>query len=157
MAVTTWLIDKSALSRIAGASDEWLSRIQRGLVRISTVTLLEVGFSSRNGADHRSTLGEPPVSSMPVEPITPAIEARAVEIQRLLADRGQHRAPSIPDLLIAATAELSRLTVLHVDKDFDLIAAITSQPIERLKEDAPRPATPTSLPRCRHRAPCNCR
>ena len=132
MAVRTWLIDKSALNRINGAGDEWLLRIQRGLVRISTVTLLEVGFSTRNGADHRNAIGEPPVSSMPVEHITPAIEARAVEIQMLLADRGQHRAPSIPHLLIAATAELSRLTVLHVDKDFDLIAAITAQPIDRL-------------------------
>ena len=63
----------------------------------------------------------------------PAIEARALEIQMLLADRGQHRAPSIPDLLIAATAELARLTVLHVDKDFGLIAEITNQPIERLE------------------------
>jgi predicted nucleic acid-binding protein len=133
MAVRTWLIDKSALNRINESNDEWLSRIQRGLVRISTVTLLEVGFSTRTGADHRSTLGEPPVSSMPIAYLTPAIEARAVEIQMLLSDRGQHRAPSIPDLLIAATAELSRLTVLHVDKDFDLIAAITHQPIERLE------------------------
>jgi predicted nucleic acid-binding protein len=133
VAVTSWLIDKSALNRINTASDDWLSRIQRGLVRISTVTLLEIGFSTRNGADHRLTLGEPPVSSMTVEHITPAIEARAVEIQMLLADRGQHRALSIPDLLIAATAELARLTVLHVDKDFDLIAAITNQSIERVK------------------------
>ena len=132
MAVTTWLIDKSALSHLDSADDAWLSRIDRGLVMISTVTLLEIGFSTGNGADHRDTLEEPPVSSMPVEHLTPAIEARAIEIQRLLADRGQHRAPSIPDLLIAATAELSRLTVLHVDKDFDLIAAITGQPIERL-------------------------
>lgn len=131
--MTNWLIDKSALTRIGAASDEWLSRIQRGLVRISTVTLLEIGFSTRNGADHRSTLSEPPVSLMTVENLTPAIEARAVEIQTLLADRGQHRAPSIPDLLIAATAELARLTVLHVDKDFDLIAAITAQPLERLE------------------------
>lgn len=132
MAVTTWLIDKSALSHLGRAGDEWISRIHRGLIRISTVTLLEIGYSTRNGVDHRSTLEEPPVSSMPVEHLTPAIEARAVEIQRLLADRGQHRAPSIPDLLIAATAELCKLTVLHVDKDFDLIAAITGQPIERL-------------------------
>ena len=132
MAVTNWLIDRSALNRINAASDGWLSRIQRGVVRISTVTLLEIGFSTRNGADHRGTIGEPPVSLMPVEHITPAIEARAVEIQMLLADRGQHRAPSIPDLLIAATAELARLTVLHVDKDFALIAAITDQLIERL-------------------------
>jgi predicted nucleic acid-binding protein len=70
---------------------------------------------------------------MTIEHITPAIEDRAVEIQMLLADRGQHRAPSIADLLIAATAELARLTVLHVDKDFALIAAITGQPIERLQ------------------------
>ncbi len=134
MAVTSWLVDTSALSHLGRVDDEWLSRIQRGLVRISTVTLLEIGFSTRNGADHRDTLDEPPVSSMPVEHLTPAIEARAVEMQRLLADRGQHRAPSIPDLLIAATAEISRLTVLHVDRDFDLIAAITGQPIERLAE-----------------------
>jgi predicted nucleic acid-binding protein len=132
MAVTSWLIDKSALYRLNGASDEWLLRIQRGLVRISTITLLEVGFSTRNAADHRGTLGEPPVSSMAIEHMTPAIEARAVEIQALLADLGQHRAPSIADLLIAATAELSRITVLHVDKDFDRIAAITGQPVERL-------------------------
>lgn len=132
MAVTNWLIDKSALNSINTANDEWLARIQRGLVRISTVTLLEIGYSTRSGSDHRATLGEPPVSSMKVEHITPAVEARAIEIQMLLADRGQHRAPSIPDLLIAATAELAKLTVLHVDKDFDLIAAITNQSVERL-------------------------
>ena len=69
---------------------------------------------------------------MPTEYLTPAIEDRAVEVQQALADIGHHRAPSIPDLLIAATAELAGLTVLHVDKDFDLIAAITGQPVERL-------------------------
>ena len=50
----------------------------------------------------------------------------------LLAGRGQHRAPSIPELIIAAAAELAGLTVLHLDKDFDLIAEITGQPMERL-------------------------
>jgi predicted nucleic acid-binding protein len=50
----------------------------------------------------------------------------------LLADRGQHRAPSIPDLIIAAAAELAGLTVLHLDKGFDFIAGITGQPVEML-------------------------
>jgi len=36
--------------------------------------------------------------------------------------------PSVPDLIIAATAELAGLTVLHRDKDFDLIAGVTGQP-----------------------------
>ncbi len=50
----------------------------------------------------------------------------------MLAERGHHQAPSIPDLLIAATAELAQLTVLHLDKDFDLIAQHTNRKLERL-------------------------
>lgn len=133
--MTAWLIDKSALVRLSGASDaeEWVHRIERGLVRISTVTRLEVGYSARTATDLRALLSGPPLSSMPVEYLTPKIEDRAVELQLALAQRGHHRAPSIPDLLIAATAELADLTVLHLDKDFELIAAITGQPIERLE------------------------
>jgi predicted nucleic acid-binding protein len=71
---------------------------------------------------------------MPIEHLTPAIEDRALEVQMLLADRGQHRVPSIPDLLIAATAEKAGLTVLTVDKDFDLVAEITGQPTETLAD-----------------------
>jgi predicted nucleic acid-binding protein len=132
--VTTWLIDKSALVRLAASPDatEWAARIERGLVRITTVTRLEAGYSARSGPQLRTGFQRPPLSSMPVEYLTPAIEDRAVEILMLLADQGQHRAPSIPDLIIAATAELAGLTVLHLDKDFDLIAEITGQPIERL-------------------------
>jgi predicted nucleic acid-binding protein len=132
--VTTWLIDKSAIARLHLASDalEWASRIERGLVRISTVTVLEVGYSARSAPDHRSLLSEPPIASMPVEHLTPRIEDRAVELQAVLAERGQHRAPSIPDLLIAATAELAELTVLHLDKDFELIAGVSGVSVERL-------------------------
>jgi predicted nucleic acid-binding protein len=132
--VTDWLIDKSALVRVGSSPNagEWADRIQRGLVRITTVTRLEVGYSARSGTDLRAGLRQPPLSAMPVEYQTPAIEDRAVEVLALLADHGQHRAPSIPDLIIAATAELAGLTVLHVDKDFEIIARITGQPTERL-------------------------
>lgn len=132
--MTTWLIDKSALVRLATSPDAatWAMRIQRGLVRISTVTRLEVGFSARSATDLRQSTAKPPLASMPVEYLTPRIEDRAVAIQLALADLGQHRAPSIPDLLIAATAESVGLTVLHLDKDFEIVAEITGQPIERL-------------------------
>ncbi len=135
MAVTTWLIDKSALVRLGTSpdADQWASRTGRGLVRVTTLTRLEVGFSARSGPDLRAGLRQPPLSAMPVEYLTPAIEDRAVEVQAVLADRGQHRAPSIPDLVIAAVAELGGLTVLHLDKDFDLIADVTGQPVERLR------------------------
>jgi hypothetical protein len=132
--VSGWLIDKSALVRLTASPDAagWAGRVERGLVRIATVTRLEVGYSARSGPEFRTGLRQPPLSSMPVEYQTPATEDRAVEILALLADRGQHRAPSIPDLIIAATAELAGLTVLHLDKDFEIIAAVTGQPVERL-------------------------
>jgi predicted nucleic acid-binding protein len=132
--VTTWLADKSALVRLAASPDaaEWATRIERGLVRITTVTRLEAGYSARSGPDLRAGFQRPPLSSMPVEYLTPAVEDRAVEVLTLLSDRGQHRAPSIPDLIVAATAELAGLTLLHLDKDFELIAEITGQPVERL-------------------------
>ena len=134
MAVTDWLIDKSALVRLEGSADaaQWAARIERGLIRIATVTRLEVGYSARSGPDLRAEQRRPPLAVIPVEYQTPAIEDRAVEVLTLLADRGQHRAPSIPDLIIAATAELAGLTILHLDKDFEIIASITGQPLERL-------------------------
>lgn len=135
MAVTGWLIDKSALVRLAYSDDaeEWASRIHRGLVRVTTVTRLEVGFSARSAAELRASTGRPPLASMPIEYLTPSIEDRALAVQSALADRGQHRAPSIPDLLNAAAAELAGLTVLHLDQDYELIADITGQPVERLR------------------------
>lgn len=111
---------------------EWARRIERGVLRISTVTPLEVGYSARSGHDLRAFTRRPPLVSMPVEYQTPAIEDRAVEVQLRLADREQHRAPSVADLIVAATAELAGLTLVHLDKDFEVIAEVTGQPLERL-------------------------
>ncbi len=70
---------------------------------------------------------------MPIEDTTSRVEARAVEVQELLASTGHHRAPPAPGLIISAAAELAGLVVLHVDRDFELIAIITGQPTERLR------------------------
>jgi len=127
-------MDTSALARLARSPEaaRWTERIERGLVRISTVTRLEIGYSARSGLDLRAATHRPPLASMPVEYQTSAIEDRAIEVQLRLADRGQHRAPSVADLIVAATAELAGLTVVHLDKDFEMIAEVTAQPLERL-------------------------
>jgi predicted nucleic acid-binding protein len=39
-------------------------------------------------------------------------------------------AVGFPDLLIAAVAERERVTVLHYDSDYDLIAGVTGQPMQ---------------------------
>jgi predicted nucleic acid-binding protein len=55
---------------------------------------------------------------------------RALAVHRELAAASQHRRFRLPDLIIAATAELAGATVLHYDADYDRIAAVTGQPVE---------------------------
>ena len=55
---------------------------------------------------------------------------RAVAIHSELGKRNQHRNFRLADLIIAATAELNRATVLHYDADYDRIAAVTGHPSE---------------------------
>ncbi len=51
MAVTQWLVDKSALVRLGDSpdADVWAERIERGVVRIATVTRLEIGTTCSLG------------------------------------------------------------------------------------------------------------
>ena len=60
---------------------------------------------------------------------TPAMD-RAMDVHRQLAARSQHRSFRLPDLIIAATAEMHGATVLHYDEDYDRIAEITGQQTE---------------------------
>ncbi len=61
----------------------WACRIERDLLRITTVTRLEVGYSARYGSDLGAGLSQPPISAMPVAYLTPVIEDRAVEVLSL--------------------------------------------------------------------------
>jgi predicted nucleic acid-binding protein len=129
-----WLIDKSALVRLPINTDElWSRRFEQGLVHICAVTLLEFGHSARTAAEHARILNTPTIARAIIQWDLPiAVTQRAYEIQGLLAHAGHHRGPSVSDLLVAATAEAVGLTLLHVDKDFELIAAVTGQPLCRL-------------------------
>jgi predicted nucleic acid-binding protein len=55
---------------------------------------------------------------------------RALAVHGMLAAASQHRNFALPDLIIAATAELQEATVLHYDADYDRIATVTGQPTE---------------------------
>jgi predicted nucleic acid-binding protein len=55
---------------------------------------------------------------------------RALDVQASLWRGGCMRAVGFPDLLVAAMAERERVTVLHYDGDYELIAQVTSQPMQ---------------------------
>ena len=133
--MTAWLMDKSALIRWSSSLDAqlWIERAERGLLHVTTPTHLEIGYSARTVDEWDSLRTGAPAGDLVLTHLTPASERRAIEVQGLLAARGRHRAPSVADLLIAAVAETAGLTVLHVDKDFELIAEATGQSVERLR------------------------
>ena len=72
------------------------------------------------------------LDAMPRVALNEQVIDRALEVQGLMVQAGTHRAPSPADLILSACAELNGLIVLHYDKDFDLISAVTAQPVEWL-------------------------
>lgn len=128
--VAHWLIDKSALRlHRPTVVDALAPKIAAGRVSICLVTELEIGYSAQSSAHYEQTKRQ--IIDPLIRVIAPvAAEARAREVQQQLIIRGQHRAISIPDLLIAAIADVEGLVVLHYDHDFDLISDLTGQPTE---------------------------
>ncbi|MGH3765618.1 MAG: PIN domain nuclease [Pseudonocardiaceae bacterium] len=125
-----WLIDKSALARAGKppVARVLTPRIDGGLIAVSVVTELEVGFSARSTSDHDDILG---LLDRLVRIVLPVrAEQAARDTQRRLVEQGQHRAVGVADLLVAAVAKEAGLTVLHYDRDFDLVASVTGQPCE---------------------------
>jgi predicted nucleic acid-binding protein len=127
----SWLVDKSVLARVdaTAVADAVLPRVQAGQVGVALVTELEVGYSVRSSQDYDATRQDLLDLLIPVTMPVRA-EERARELQRDLVTRGQHREVSVPDLVLAAVADIEELTILHYDADFDLISEVTGQPTE---------------------------
>jgi predicted nucleic acid-binding protein len=123
-----YLLDKSALARwpkpLVGAVLDELS--DRGVLAVCGAVEIEVIQSARTAQDAqraRDLLRGFDWLVMPDE-----VWDRAADVQIQAVHRGIHRALSMADLLIAATAERHGASVLHYDGDYDMIAAITGQP-----------------------------
>lgn len=125
-----FLADKSALARLTQpAVDRRLTPLLlAGDVATCAIVDLELLYSARNHSDFVSVLSDR--NSLPAVEMEHADFERAIQVMERLAKQGKHRATSIPDLLIAAVAERAGLVVLHYERDFDLIAAITGQEVE---------------------------
>jgi predicted nucleic acid-binding protein len=127
--MAVYLADKSALAR--GSTRETIRSVLEPLLvagRIATCRIidLELLFSAPSKQAYAQTADA--LQGMPRVLIDDAVFDRALEVQAALALASQHRAVPLPDLIIAACAELNGLVVLHYDADFDRIAKVTHQP-----------------------------
>jgi hypothetical protein len=125
----THLLDTSVLTRLREPSvrEAIEPRVELRQLARAGISDLEIGFSGRNASEWDRLIEA--LEIFELIDTTAEDVRRAKQVQRLLAAKHQ-RGRKLPDLLVAAAAEASRLTVLHYDADFDLIAAATGQSCE---------------------------
>ena len=131
MSPALYLADISGLFRLlqAKTGEAWDEQLAAGVIATCPVVELEFLYSARSLADRlekqrliRELFGWVAMHEGAYE--------RAGEVQQRLTETGRHRSAGPVDLLIAATAERERLTVLCDDHDFQTVAAITGQPVK---------------------------
>ena len=139
-AVASYLADTSALARLRHQSVAAVlgPLIEAGLVATCGLIEFELGWATRTTAEFDELRADRDVG---YEWLATHDEdwRRALDVQGALWRSGQVRAVGFPDLLVAAVAERERVTVLHYDAGYDLIANITGQPAQWV---APRGTVP---------------
>ncbi|MFE5283986.1 PIN domain nuclease [Nocardia sp. NPDC056611] len=130
MTPALYLIDTSGLFRILQDKlrQSWMDQLTAGVIATCPAVELEFLYSARSLADRlekqrllRDLFGW---VAMPDR-----VYERAEAVQQLMTEHRTHRSAGPVDLLIAATAEHHRLTILCDDHDFATIARITGQPV----------------------------
>jgi len=129
--VTLLLADTSvwARSSTGEVAERFNDAIARGRVAITPVVRLEVLYMAQGTAAYDRLRAS--LDALHQVPLDADVASRAEEVQSQLARRAMHhRSVGVNDLLIAAAAEVARVTVWHYDEDYDRIAAVTGQPAE---------------------------
>jgi predicted nucleic acid-binding protein len=136
VAVTGWILDKSAAARSSDPQvGEELAALA-GLLFLCPVGELEQLYSARSARDY-DALKDDLHTNFEIVSTPEDILARALRLQQdLVHHHGMwHRTP-IPDLLIAETALHHGMGVVHLDGDFDRIAEIRPLVVRRLRPSA---------------------
>jgi predicted nucleic acid-binding protein len=130
-AVATHLADTSALARLGRpeVAAALGPLIEAGLVATCGVIEFELGWATRTSAEFDQVRADRDAG---YEWLAAHDQDwhRALDVQATLWRTGRVRAVSFPDLLVAAVAERERVTLLHYDSDYDLIAGVTGQPMQ---------------------------
>lgn len=128
--MSPYLVDTSALARYANpaVAGRLHALSAANQLRICPPVALEIGVTARDTREHEQALAG--LRGFPWVDVPGGAWERALSLQAALAGRGWHRAVKLPDLLIAATAAVHGLAVLHYDHDYDLVAEVSGQACE---------------------------
>jgi predicted nucleic acid-binding protein len=133
VAITGWVLDKSAAARSANPRVGRELAELAGLLFVCPIGELEQLYSARSARDY-DDLKDDLHANFEILAPPPDIFDKALRLQHDLAHHHGmwHRTP-IPDLLIAETALHHGMGVVHVDGDFDRIAEVRALVVRRLR------------------------
>jgi predicted nucleic acid-binding protein len=129
------LADTSAWTNRHKAKDvreDFDRRLANGRIATCDMVMLELLWTARDRPDFIAARSE--LEHLRLFSIGRRAWDRAFDVFEELTAAGplHHRSVALSDLLIAATAELAEVPLCHYDRDFDLIAAVTSQPVRAI-------------------------
>jgi predicted nucleic acid-binding protein len=129
-----YLVDTSAVA-VARGNKEVAARIddlgQAGLLATCLPLDLEAGYSATSPIDHALIMSQRRQLLIELAN-TPEVARTALEIQSGLARQSRHRAAASFDVMTAAFGVVYGAVILHNDREFDAIAEVTGQNVERI-------------------------
>jgi len=133
----TFLADTSMVVRLGHGqqvANRWVDAVRAGLVGTCPAVEAELMRATASKAD-RDQLRSQLRTLFAWHPMPDDVWRFVARTQDALVDLGQHKGPSVVDLLVAATAEAWGLTVLHVGNDFETIARVAA--VRQRRADRP--------------------
>ena len=120
-AVWTWARDR----RFPELAEWFNAEVRSGRVLVCDLVVLELVRLAPNEQRARELATR--LAAFDTLPMPGSVWSRAREVQLLMAASGDHRRVPPADLLIAGTAELANAPLVHYDRDYERIAAVTGQ------------------------------
>jgi predicted nucleic acid-binding protein len=107
-------------------------RLEQGEIAICPMVKLELLWSARDNQGFVALRAR--LDALEEVRIDRPVWRRATDVFEALSLRGSlhHRQVKLPDLLVAAAAEVAGIPVSHYDADFELIADVTGQPVRAI-------------------------
>jgi predicted nucleic acid-binding protein len=117
--VWTWVRDR----RFPHLASWFNGQVAAGRVLVCELVILELVRLTPNEQRAREVAQR--LSAFASVPMPQPLWRRAGELQLLLAATGDHRRVPPPDLLLAAAAEAAGVRLVHYDRDYERIAAVS--------------------------------
>lgn len=116
----TWARDR----RVPELAKWFNAAVEAGLVLVCDLVVLELTRLAPNERRAREVADR--LAAFEAVPMSAALWSRARETQLALARNGDHRRVPPADLMLAAAAEAAEVALVHYDRDYERIAAVSS-------------------------------